>query len=84
MDCPEAPLWAFHRNETFRSGPLLAVNLGYDADTTGAVCGQLAGAFYGMSAIPKRSLGELAFRLMIEEYAAGVYDLSRMPASRIV
>jgi len=36
-----------------------------------------------MSAIPKRSLRKLASRLMTKEYAAGVYDLSRMPASRI-
>jgi ADP-ribosyl-[dinitrogen reductase] hydrolase len=30
----------------------LAVNLGDDADTTGAVYGQIAGAFYGYDAIP--------------------------------
>jgi ADP-ribosyl-[dinitrogen reductase] hydrolase len=29
---------------TFRDGAILAVNLGEDADTTGAVYGQLAGA----------------------------------------
>jgi ADP-ribosylglycohydrolase len=37
----------------FREGALLAVNLGDDADTTGAVYGQLAGAFYGAGAIPR-------------------------------
>jgi ADP-ribosyl-[dinitrogen reductase] hydrolase len=31
----------------------MAVNLGDDADTTGAVYGQLAGAFYGEKAIPE-------------------------------
>ena len=31
---------------------LRAVNLGDDADTTGAVCGQLAGAYWGESGIP--------------------------------
>ena len=45
VDCLEAALWAFHRSETFRDGALLAVNLGDDADTTGAVYGQLAGAY---------------------------------------
>lgn len=48
----EAALWAFHRSVDFRSGALLAVNLGEDADTTGAIYGQLAGAFYGERAIP--------------------------------
>jgi ADP-ribosylglycohydrolase len=32
---------------------LRAVNLGDDADTTGAVCGQLAGAYFGESGIPQ-------------------------------
>jgi len=32
---------------SFEEGALLAVNLGNDADTTGAVYGQIAGAFYG-------------------------------------
>ena len=33
----EAALWAFHRSDSFREGALLAVNLGDDADTTGAI-----------------------------------------------
>jgi ADP-ribosyl-[dinitrogen reductase] hydrolase len=48
----EAALWAFHHSDNFRDGALRAVNLGDDADTTGAVYGQLAGAFYGVDAIP--------------------------------
>jgi ADP-ribosyl-[dinitrogen reductase] hydrolase len=40
----EAALWAFYRSESFREGALSAVNLGHDADTSGAVYGQLAGA----------------------------------------
>jgi ADP-ribosyl-[dinitrogen reductase] hydrolase len=49
----EAALWAFHHTDSFRDGALLAVNLGEDADTTGAVFGQIAGAFYGVRGIPK-------------------------------
>lgn len=48
----EAALWAFDRGTSFREGALLAVNLGDDADTTGAVYGQLAGAFHGEAGIP--------------------------------
>src|SRR5206468_7970170 len=43
----EAALWAFYKSTSFREGCLLAVNLGDDADTTGAIYGQVAGAFYG-------------------------------------
>ena len=48
----EAALWAFHDAKDFREAVLRAVNLGDDADTTGAVCGQLAGAYWGEDGIP--------------------------------
>jgi len=50
----EAALWAFDRSTTFEEGCLLAVNLGHDADTTGAIFGQIGGAFYGAEGIPER------------------------------
>lgn len=50
----EAALWAFYNSNSFEEGCLLAVNLGDDADTTGAVYGQLAGAYYGAQGIPER------------------------------
>jgi ADP-ribosyl-[dinitrogen reductase] hydrolase len=56
----EAALWAFARSTSFRDGALLAVNLGDDADTTGAIYGQLAGAFYGAEAIPAAWRARLA------------------------
>jgi ADP-ribosylglycohydrolase len=56
----EAALWAFHRSRDFREGALLAVNLGEDADTTGAVYGQLAGAYYGVGGIPQHWRDRLA------------------------
>jgi ADP-ribosyl-[dinitrogen reductase] hydrolase len=33
---------------------LSAINLGGDADTAGACCGALAGAYWGLEAIPHR------------------------------
>jgi len=51
---------------------LRAVNLGDDADTTGAVCGQFAGAYWGEASIPKEWLDELARRDMIEKALAGL------------
>ncbi|CAF4178188.1 unnamed protein product, partial [Adineta steineri] len=40
-------LWAFWSTKSFDEGALAAVNLGDDTDTTAAIYGQLAGAFYG-------------------------------------
>lgn len=44
--------WAFIHHDSFEEGALAAVNLGGDADTIGAIYGQLAGAYYGYNAIP--------------------------------
>lgn len=63
----EAALWAFRKSDSFRDGCLLAVNLGDDADTTGAVYGQLAGAFYGEKGIPEAWRSKLAMRERIGE-----------------
>ncbi len=62
----EAALWSVWRTETFEDAVVLAVNLGDDADTVGAVTGQIAGALYGLSAIPERWLRPLAWRDRLE------------------
>lgn len=72
----EAALWAFARSDSFREGCLLAVNLGDDADTTGAVYGQLAGAFYGEDGIPSEWRSKLALRDTIEGFADRLLELS--------
>jgi len=56
----EAALWCFDQTSSFRDAVLSATNLGDDADTTAAVCGQVAGAFYGASGIPEPWLEKLA------------------------
>ena len=70
----EAAFWCFWQTESFNDCVLLAANLGDDADTTAAVAGQLAGAFYGESGIPAqwlqkltmaKEIGELAEQLML-------------------
>jgi ADP-ribosylglycohydrolase len=75
----EAALWAFYHSRNFRDGCLLAANLGDDADTTAAVYGQLAGAYYGVRAVPDEWLGQLALRSTIETMAQQLYSLSRGP-----
>ena len=71
----EAALWAFHSTRSFEEGALRAVNLGDDADTTGAVYGQIAGAYYGAQGIPDGWLEKLAMRDLIEEYATNLSNL---------
>lgn len=65
----EAALWAFHTTESFADAVLAAANLGHDADMTAAVCGQVAGAFYGEQAIPPRWIELLALRDEISRLA---------------
>jgi ADP-ribosyl-[dinitrogen reductase] hydrolase len=68
----EAALWAFHDADTFEEAVLRAVNLGDDADTTGAISGQLAGAFWGESNIPGSLRSGLARMDMLENALAGI------------
>ena len=48
----ERARWCFGSTGSFREGALRAVNLGGDSDVIGAVYGQIAGAHYGVEAIP--------------------------------
>lgn len=73
----EAALWAFYHGKDFREGSLLAVNLGDDADTTGAVYGQLAGAFYGVEGIPAEWRERVAMGDLIVTYADRLVGLHR-------
>jgi ADP-ribosylglycohydrolase len=70
----EASLWAFHDADNFEEAVLRAVNLGDDADTTGAICGQLAGAYWGESQIPDSLRSGLARMDMLESALAGILD----------
>lgn len=65
----EAALWCFYQTDTFEAAILQAANLGDDADTTAAICGQLAGASYGESGIPAQWLERLFMRAEITELA---------------
>ena len=69
----EAALWAFHDAQDFRTAVLKAVNLGDDADTTGAVCGQLAGAYWGEGGIPEEWIDGLDRLDMIEQALEGLF-----------
>lgn len=59
VDTVQAVLQAFFDTDTFDECLVEVVNRGGDADTTGAIAGMLAGAHYGMGAIPARWLKQL-------------------------
>ena len=75
----EAAVWSFWTTDTFETAILRAVNLGDDADTTAAVTGQLAGAFYGRSGIPIRWLEGLHAEDMITSLAGRLITFENNP-----
>ena len=74
VDTLEAVLWAFFHTEDFREGALKVVNLGQDADTTGAIFGQIAGANYGVESIPTEWRERLTMGAEITTLADRLHD----------
>lgn len=72
----EAALWAFYHSDNFGDGCLRAANLGQDADTTAAIYGQLAGAYYGSEGIPPGWREKVARREEIGALADGLFALA--------
>lgn len=72
--CLETALWAFNHTRNFRDAIVACINIGGDADSCGAVCGQIAGSYYGYDAIPKDWLADLHDREKIEEFTDRFLD----------
>lgn len=68
----------FFKGASFEDCLVGTVNQGGDADTTGAICGMLAGAYYGQEAIPRRWLKKMDGRLIreLENYAEQLISAS--------
>lgn len=69
VDALEAALWCFDQADNFREAILMAANLRDDADTTAAICGQISGAYYQESAIPKPWLEKVVEADLIRKMA---------------
>ncbi|MEG3219930.1 ADP-ribosylglycohydrolase family protein [Vibrio gigantis] len=69
VDSLQAAIWCFLQSDSFEQGALLAANIGDDADTTCAVYGQIAGAYYGYDSLPKKWLSKLAWQKKIRDKA---------------
>jgi ADP-ribosyl-[dinitrogen reductase] hydrolase len=72
--CLEAALWSFLTTNNFRDAILKAANLGGDADSTAAVCGQVAGAYYGIDSVPQNWKDALAKREVIFSIAQQLWE----------
>lgn len=66
----ESALWCFMNSNSFEECVLMAANIGNDADTTAAIAGQIAGAFYGLENIPSHWVDKLAMKDEILEIAS--------------
>lgn len=80
--CLEAALWAFGTTGSFEAAVLRAANLGDDAGATAAVCGQVAGAYYGVRGVPSRWLAVLTMRRRIERMADALLAGARTAVRR--
>jgi ADP-ribosyl-[dinitrogen reductase] hydrolase len=77
LDTLECALWAFLNGKSFEDAMVLAVNLGGDTDTIGAVCGALCGTWYGVGKIPKDWLNVLDKRQALEGAAKTLFARNR-------
>lgn len=73
----EAALWAFYHTNSFEEGACKAVNLGDDADTVGAIYGELAGAYYGINAIPNEWKEKCSFQSLVQTIVDEIFMQSQ-------
>jgi ADP-ribosyl-[dinitrogen reductase] hydrolase len=71
----EAALWAFYHTDNYKDGALKCVNLGDDADTTGCIYGQLAGAYYGSDGIPKEWIDRIVLSQLFTLFNDELYSI---------
>ena len=67
-----AALWAFYSTDNFKDAVLKATNLADDSDTVAAICGMIAGAYYGLDGIPKEWVKKLHKQEEIKKLAANL------------
>jgi len=76
-DTLKAAIWCFLSTDNYKDAVLKAVNLGEDTDTTAAVTGGLAGAYYGIGGIPQKWIEGLAKHEVISGFADSIYFRSK-------
>ena len=81
IDTLEAALWSVWTTERFEDAVLTAANLGDDSDSVAALAGQLAGALYGIDAIPQRWIERLAWQQELSRKALALFQESEKSAN---
>ncbi len=78
VDTMQTVFHYFFKTRDFEECIVRTVNQGGDADTTGAIAGMLAGAYYGLESIPKRWTKKMDRNLLdeISRLSARLVDLS--------
>ncbi len=74
IDSLKIAIWGFLKFDSFRDGMIAVIKLGGDTDTNAAIYGQLAGGYYGYSAIPEEWLNDLYLLDEIMEVADRLYE----------
>lgn len=75
VDTLESAIYSIKYSDDFESSLLMAVNLGGDTDTVGAVCGGLAGIYYGFDDIPKEWLSSIYNSEIVDELIENYCDV---------
>lgn len=78
VDSLKAVFQSFFETDSFEDCLVNVVNRGGDADTTGAIAGMIAGAFYGLEALPDKWLDQLdrTIHAYCERQASSLVGLS--------
>ncbi len=71
----ESALWCFMQADNFEEAILMAANIGNDADTTAAICGQIAGAYYGFSQIPEKWRSSITMSEEIQTWSEQLFHM---------
>lgn len=74
----------FFRGASFEECMIGTVNQGGDADTTGAICGMLAGAYYGMDSIPRRWIKKMDTKVVSEIELMAERLIAESPVGKIM
>jgi ADP-ribosylglycohydrolase len=78
VDTLNIALWAFYKTKKYKDGALLSINVGGDTDTNAAVYGQIAGAYYGYSSIPKKWRDIIPMKQQIINMSKQLFELSEV------
>ena len=69
---------ALCHSENLKRAVILAVNHDGDSDSTGAICGNIVGAYLGKSSVPQDWLDKLECKDVIEEMGIKLYETYNM------